>query len=250
MDKAVSESEAPAVRLGAKGDADGSALTRFDKERLFKNYPRLAEIDDPVWNQAVKTAHKMKMPGNYSVYEGFSRCNSFVLLLAGNVRVYYLAPDGREITLYRVSPGDLCVLSLSSLLNGRQYDVIAKTESEVHALGISEADFRHCIGRSEKFRDFVLSTLSDRLCDLMCLVQDTAFQTLQVRLACLLVRLFAMSDSPTLSTTHQSLAHEIGTTREVISRILKEFEHKNCIKISRGVIRLLSFSGLEKLAKA
>ena len=215
---------------------------------LFASYPALADITHPAWDNAILCADEMKIPENHIVYDGHNRCNTFVLLVKGTVRVYHIAPDGREITLYRVTPGDLCVLSLTSLLNNRHYNVLAKTESETMALCISEPSFRDVMGQSEQFRDFVLSTLSERLCDLMFLVQDTVFQTLQVRLACVLVRMFAMADGTRVNTTHQALAQELGTTREVISRILKDFENKQTIKITRGHIEVISFEDLERLA--
>jgi CRP/FNR family transcriptional regulator len=182
------------------------------------------------------------------IYDGQTRCNQFVLLLSGTVRVYHVAPDGREMTMYRIEPGDLCVLSLTSLMNNIHYNVIAKSDTDIKALGISKEDFNQSLAESEKFRNFVISTLSGRLCDLMFLIQDTAFQTIQVRLACLLVKMFAMANTSTVATTHQNLAHEIGTSREVISRILKEFEHDNCIRITRGHIELLSLSRLDRHA--
>jgi len=217
-------------------------------KELFASYPALAEIEDPSWDKAIQCSDVMDIPANQVVYDGHNRCNTFVLLLKGTVRVYHIAPDGREITLYRVTPGDLCVLSLTSLLNNRYYNVLAKTETATVALCISEPSFREVMGKSEKFRDFVLSTLSERLCDLMFLVQDTVFQTLQVRLACVLVRMFALANGDKVNTTHQALAQELGTTREVISRILKDFEHKETIKITRGHIEVLSFEGLERLS--
>ncbi len=217
-------------------------------KEIFSSYPALAEIEHPSWDKAIQYSDMIDLPSNQVVYDGHNRCNTFVLLLKGTLRVYHIAPDGREITLYRVTPGDLCVLSLTSLLNNRYYNVLAKTETATTALCISEKSFREVMGQSEQFRDFVLSTLSERLCDLMFLVQDTVFQTLQVRLACVLVRMFALATGTKVSTTHQSLAQELGTTREVISRILKDFEHKETIKISRGHIEVLSFDGLERLA--
>jgi len=218
------------------------------RKELLTNYPALAEIKHPAWDEAVECANEAQIPAGQIVYDGHNKCNTFVLLLKGTIRVYHIAPDGREITLYRVTPGDLCVLSLTSLLKNRHYNVIAKAEDDTVALCISEPSFRDVVGKSEQFRDFVLSSLSERLCDLMFLVQDTAFQTLQVRLACVLVRMFAMADGVRVDTTHQSLAQELGTTREVISRILKDFENKEAIKITRGHIEVLSFSGLERLA--
>lgn len=257
--KVKAQDSADSCALKSKPFADSSGLEKHSdipvkqsflhrSKELFASYPALADIEHSSWDNAIQYSDEMNFPSDQIVYDGHNRCNSFVLLIKGTIRVYHIAPDGREITLYRVTPGDLCVLSLTSLLNNRHYNVIAKTESRTEALCISEPHFREIMGKSEQFRDYVLSTLSERLCDLMFLVQDTVFQTLQVRLACVLVRMFAMADGDRVSTTHQSLASELGTTREVISRILKDFEHKQAIKISRGYIEVLSFDGLERLA--
>jgi len=220
----------------------------LNRNSLLVDYPNLSEIDDPIWEQVIREARIMKIPKNTEVYNESTRCNSFILLLDGNVRVYYPGHDGREITMYRVVPGDLCVLSLMSMLNDRQYNVVAKTEVEVSAMAITEAQFRDVMDKSEQFRNYVMSTLSERLCDLMCLVQDTVFQNLHVRIACALDKMFRCTNSFKINTTHQSLAHEIGTTREVISRILKEFEKEQYIKISRGTIEITSYDDIHRLA--
>lgn len=216
---------------------------------ILAAYPELAQIQDKAWLSAIRSAVHHRFRARTVLLRGNAPVSQFLLMLEGSVRVYYPAHDGREITLYRVQPGDLCILSLNSLYQNRYFDVIAQAATDVYALAISAADFRAVLAASEAFRTYVLSTLSGRLCELMCLVQDTAFQTLNVRVACLLGRLFERAKTGTIQVTHQQLAQEIGTTREVVSRILKEFEQQDYIRLSRGQIVLndeVSLLGITK----
>jgi len=144
-----------------------------------------------------------------------------------------------------VEAGGLCALSLNSMLQNFTFNAIAETESDVTALVISEDEFKATMNGSETFRNYVLSSLTERLCETMYLLQDTAFNHLNMRLACMLGGLFERNQGALLKITHQDLAHELGTTREVISRILKEFEKQNCVKLSRGRIELASAEGLK-----
>ncbi|VAW67558.1 Transcriptional regulator, Crp/Fnr family, partial [hydrothermal vent metagenome] len=167
----------------------------------------------------------------------------------GTIRVYQAAEDGREKTLYRVEAGDLCILSLNSLLKNRSFNAIAVTESSIKVLVISSEGFKRSMNDSETFRDYIISTLTERLCETIYIIQETAFNHLNMRLACMLGGLFERNKGPLLSITHQEIAHELGTTREVISRILKEFEKQNCVKLSRGHIELASAEGLQWFSK-
>lgn len=216
---------------------------------ILAAYPELARIRDKAWLTAIQNAVHHRFSARTILLRGDVPVSQFLLMIEGSVRVYYPAHDGREITLYRVQPGDLCILSLNSLYQNRYFDVVAQASTDVYALAISAADFRAALAASEAFRTYVLSTLSGRLCELMCLVQDTAFQTLNVRLACLLGRLFERAKTGTIQVTHQQLAQEIGTTREVVSRILKEFEQQECIRLARGQIVLNDGSGLLDIGK-
>lgn len=134
------------------------------------------------------------------------------------------------------------------MLKEQPFNAIAVTETPSLALVMPAADFNHVMNSSDTFRNFVLTTLTSRLCESMYLIQTTAFDNLNMRLACMLGGLFERNHSQTLEITHQDIAHELGTTREVISRILKEFERQGCINLSRGKIKLASAAGLEWLS--
>lgn len=148
------------------------------------------------------------------------------------------------MTLYRVNPGEICILSLNSLIQKQPFTAFAETESAVYGLCITYQDFLTAMRVSEIFSREMLVKLVEHYRDLMGLVQDTVFNHLDMRLACLLGRLFERARSDTLHVTHQELANELGTSREVISRILKDFERQNCIRLSRGKIHLCSAEGL------
>ena len=212
-------------------------------------YPPLANITDPGWINTIEQAKPLTIHADTTLFSGTTSCNNFMLILNGTIRLYQGATDGREITLYRVQAGGLCILSLNSLLKNQSFNAIAITESPVKALSISPDNFKLLMSDSKIFREYVISTLTERLCEIFYLIQDTAFNHLDMRLACMLGSLFERTQGTTLKITHQELAHELGTTREVISRILKDFERKNCIKLSRGQIELASAEGLQWFSK-
>ncbi len=221
---------------------DASKICRFQK--INSTYTELADIRDRIWLDAIDNARLLETNPDTTLFSGNATCNNFMLILEGTIRIYQTAKDGREITLYRVEAGGLCVLSLNSLLRNQSFNAIAITESNVRALVISSTSFKIMIDKISPFRNYVLSTLTERLCETIYLIQDTAFNHLNMRLACILDNLFERGPTLTLKITHQELASELGTTREVISRILKDFEKQNCIKLSRGYIKLASAEGL------
>ncbi len=230
------------VNTGIKPKND---LVLDRKSELGASYPVLANITNPQWINIINNAKCMTVDPNTVLFSGSTPCNNFMLILNGKIRIYQTAEDGREMTLYRVEAGDLCVLSLNSMLQNQSFNAIAETETEVTALVLSAEDFHLAMNTSEVFRNYVVTTLTERLCETMYLLQTTAFNHLNMRLACMLGSLFERNQGPILKITHQELAHELGTTREVISRILKEFERQDCVKLSRGQIELASAEGLE-----
>jgi len=222
---------------------DTSSQGRLQELRSI--YPELAKIDDPLWTETIEQAKAMSVDPDTTLFSGSATCNNFMLILEGTIRIYQTAPDGREITLYRVEAGDLCILSLNSLLKKKSFNAIAVTESPVKALALSSDSFKNMMNSSQMFREYVVNILTERLCETIYMVHDTAFNHLNMRLACMLGSLFERNKGKALKVTHQEIAFELGTTREVISRILKDFERQNCVTLSRGQIELASADGLK-----
>lgn len=205
---------------------------------LFNKYPDLG-IDAPAaWLELLEQSRKVEMPAGISLMSASDTCTDLMLLLEGRVRIYQLSEDGREMTLYRINPGDICLMSLSSLIKNQPFKANAKSETDISALLISAAEFHHAMDVSSAFRQRILSSFVNSFSKMMNNFYDTAFETLDMRLACLLGRLFERAGSDTLDITHQKLALELGTSREVISRLLKKLERKECVILSRGKIQI------------
>ncbi len=169
-----------------------------------------------------------------------------LLLLQGTVRVQQMSEKGREIVLYRVRAGESCVLTTACLLAFEDYSAQGIAESDVEAVAIPMRIFDELVSQSTQFRQFVFAAYSRRITELFHVIEDVAFQRIDVRLAEKLLELLA--GDTLIRITHQQLAVELGTAREVISRQLSEFQRRHWIEQSRGLIQLQDRSGLERLA--
>ncbi len=212
-------------------------------------FPGLRDITDLVWREAVQSAQERVFPPKTVIVRKNDPCVNFLLVAQGTVRVYQSTDSGREHVLYRASAGDICVLTLQNLLAGTTYSAEAATEDEVRVVSICANHFYQALSRSEAFRNLILSVLARRLGDMMQLVEQVTFQGLDLRLVCLLGQMFGRHNASRITITHQELAEELGTSREVISRLLKEFERLGCIRLHRCQIELLSPSVLAHLTK-
>lgn len=225
-----------------------STVSAMDPSWL-EEFPGLTGIRDEAGLAALRAATLQRYPVGTPLMRHGDPCESFILLTRGTVRVFQTGEGGREILLFRVRAGELCVLTLNDLTSARAYSANAVAEEPVDLVIIPADKFRDALAWSEAFRSYVLSSLAQRLCDLMGLVEQVAFQRLDLRLACLLGQLFGQRNTACLRITHQELANELGTSREVASRLLKEFESMKCIRLKRGEIELLSPETLSRLGR-
>lgn len=203
--------------------------------------------DDYQWRDLIKSARVMTLPARTLAIRAGDPCNNFLLIEKGTIRVSQRSQDGRSLTLHRANAGEVCVYTLQALIESRDYDVDLYSEDQAQVLSVPQQEFYRCMAESEAFRRFIVSLLSRRLCDMTRLVQQVAFQGLDLRLACQLGQLFERRGDARLEVTHLELANELGCTREVVSRLLKEFEQKGCVRLYRGSIELLSSDTLEQL---
>jgi len=211
----------------------------------LRQFPSLASVHDQAGLSALEKAQIVKVPEDTVVFRIGDQCDNYLLVIDGSVRVQQLAANGREIVLYRVKSGESCVLTTSCLMASNDYPAQGITETEVEAVMIPARAFHDALTQSEGFRAFVLEGYGKRLSDLLTVIEDLAFRRLDSRLAERLINL-AGSDNQ-IQATHQVLAVELGSAREVISRQLKEFEKKGWIELGRGSIKLLNRELLNQL---
>lgn len=184
-----------------------------------------------------------RIPAGQSINHQGDPCSHLGLLISGVVRVYKLAETGREITLYRITAGESCVLTASCIMSGTPFPAEAIAETDLEAIAVSAQQVRTWMGASNAWRSFIFSLVSQRLADMISVVEEVAFRRMDVRIAThLLVQ--PITQSGEIETTHQRIATELGTCREVVSRILKDFEAQGMIARSRGKIHMLDHDRL------
>ncbi|TQV80896.1 Crp/Fnr family transcriptional regulator [Denitrobaculum tricleocarpae] len=213
----------------------------------IERFPELAAL--PPQDRAFLTerAAKVALPAGTTVFAPGVAAESFLLILAGTVRVQQVSPGGREIVLYRVTGGETCIMTTSCLLADENYAADGVTETDVEAVAIPKAAFEEAIAQSPGFRRLVFTDYSRRISDLMHVVEEVAFERLDKRLA---QRLLARADNSTVvRVTHQDLATDLGSAREVVGRLLKELERRGWVALSRGAIELRNPDQIKALAE-
>jgi CRP/FNR family transcriptional regulator, anaerobic regulatory protein len=206
-------------------------------------YPAIAALPAGL-RAAVLTeqASHLHVPAGARLFEQGAPCQGFPLVLNGEVRVARGSVGGRSLELYRVTPGEMCVASTSSLFGQSLLVAHGVAAQNTELVVISPAGFEQWVAEPE-FRRHVFGIFADRLADLMTLAEAVAFQRLDQRLAgCLLGR------GTVIAATHQSLADELGTVREIITRLLKRFERAGWLRLGRERIAVLDAAALRRLA--
>ncbi len=215
-----------------------------EKARLaacLKQVPGLCDLAAKPRREIIASARLLQLDTGTTVFEPGAPCNNFLLLFAGTVRVHMTTRTGREIVLYRIARGESCILTTSCLMADETYQAAAITESPTQALALPKSVFNRILNECETFRRFVLASYGSRFYDLMVLIQEIAFSNMHKRLAQFLVD---RNCDGILQMTHQAIAVELGSAREVVSRLLKEFERKGWIDLARGRIVLADAAAL------
>jgi CRP/FNR family transcriptional regulator len=221
-------------------------LTPDQLQRALRILEVIEAADDAFRQEFMDEASLLRIPPGRDVFAEGDRIDSIPLLLSGVVRVYQMGESGREVTLYRFRPGESCVLTANAILSQQAFPAIATVEEEAEAIMIPEATFRRWVDEYRPWRHFFFDMVSQRLASVMQLVEQVAFRRLDRRIALLLVER-AQEQNP-IQTTHQEIADELGSSREVISRILDDFASGGLVRTGRGEIEVVNGEALRRLA--
>lgn len=198
----------------------------------------LSTLSGPVWEQARAVATVLDLRAGARPSPCLPGAGAFSILLEGGIRVFAASEDGREVTLLRLKPGQVCMLSVAMLLSMGHPTVVAECERRCRLLSIPQRFFQPLMTDSAGFSRLVFDSMSRSLMQAFDKVAEAAFQRLDSRLTRHLQQLAGQENSSLVETTHQKLANELGTTREVVSRLLKELEREGRIGLHRGRISL------------
>ncbi len=220
-----------------------SAPTDTEIAQLAELYPALKALPAPVREAALnQQAMWVSVPAGAVLFEEQAPCQGFPMVLSGEVRVARGSSQGRALELYRVGPGELCVVSASCLFGQHLLSANGVTTSATRLAVLSPPAFDACC-EHEPFRRFVFGVFADRLADLMALAEAVAFQRLDQRLAAAL-----LGHGEVLLASHQALADELGTVREMVTRLLRRFERSGWLTLGRERIELRDAAALRRLA--
>ncbi len=209
-------------------------------------FPDLAGLESSAKEILLKYARIVEAPVGTVGYREGGSCGAYVMRLAGQSRVFKMSSSGREILLYRVHAGETCVITTTCLLGNSDYPASTIVEEAIRDVIVPSAAFNQLMIDSKVFRTFVMTNYGALISDLIVLLDEVAFHNLDARLAKLLLE--AGSDS--VKRTHQQIADELGTAREVVSRQVKRFEQKQWVALGRGQVEILDRAALTKLAQS
>jgi len=215
-----------------------------DPQKVLDLYPPLAGLSSNRLSALLQPQAVMHLPAGTQVFAEHQPCRGFPLLLEGSIKVVKLAASGRELMLYRVAPGGSCIISSSCLLGHTDYNARGIAETPLVLLALPVSAFSALMLEHPPFRDFVFHLFAERIGELMQLVEEVAFARLDQRLA----KLLLARNENVLNVTHQQLADELGSVREIVSRLLKGFAAQGLVALGREQLTIADRAGLQKLA--
>ena len=218
-------------------------LTQEQYLLILQALPFLQSADHQLVREFQAGAFFARIPAGKDVFLEGDLPDSIALLISGVVRVYKIGETGREITLYRFGQGESCILTANAILCRKSFPAIATVERDAEAAMIPADAFRDWVKRHDLWREFVFELLSNRLSTVLAVLDEVVFKRMDRRVAALLLAKAKLQHP--ISVTHQEIAADLGSSREVISRILEDFSQDGLIKSSRGMISILDRKNLE-----
>lgn len=212
----------------------------------------------PVWNRLTAAQQNQLLNGLTSrkvkkgtiLHNGSADCTGLLLIKTGQLRAYILSDEGREITIYRLFDRDMCLFSASCILNSIQFEITITAEKDTEFWLIPSELYKNLLTESAPLANYTNELMAARFSDVMWLIEQVLWKSLDKRLAAFLLEEAAIEDSNELKITHEIIANHLGSHREVITRMLRYFQSDGIVKLSRGKITLLNPERLEELASS
>lgn len=219
----------------------------YIKELLSSAFPfwnKMSELDKDTF---CNSAQRVSFRKNTTIHDG-NECTGVILVTGGSLRIYILSEDGKEMTLYRLFPGDICMLSASCVLDAITFDVFVDAEEDSDCVIIGGCAFEDLSRKLPEVKIFALESALSRFSDVMWVMQQILFMSMDKRLAIFLLDESSKNGNDTVKLTHEQIAKYMGSAREVVSRMLKYFASEGLVSVSRSEgIRILDKQRLRKM---
>lgn len=213
-------------------------------KQICEQYEFWNNLDENSKNKFVSETKIEKYTKNKTIYSSTEKCKGLIKVLKGNLRIYMISDEGKEVTLYRLYEGDVCTLSASCIMEEIMFDtfMIAEEESEIMVTNLF--GLKNIMEKNIFLENYVYKKTVTKFSEVMWNIQDLLFTRLDKRLALFLLK---QENNNEITLTHEQIANNLGTAREVISRTLKKFEKEELIKLSRGKITILNSKKLKNI---
>ncbi len=212
-------------------------MTTMNAEQFIDKFPSFRNSSRELVNDILASSHQRFTSRDTAFQLEGQLCKHLELLLSGEKRIYVSSPAGKEITLYEVGPGEACIINAVCALTNTRSPVNSRALTDVSSILIPAEDFRNLVAAHKEVRSFVFGSIEQRITSFLELLSAVVFEKMDTRLFDYLVE---KSENNILLMTHQQIANDLGTAREVVSRLLKDFESKGKVILSRGRIELTS----------
>ena len=221
----------------------------MNKQEVLEKFDFYHQLSTNHQKELESSARYFSLPAGKHLYFTGDDCHFVNFFGRGDIRIYLLDKEGHEVTLFHVGPGAACVLNVSCALSQKCHPANALVENDVEGVALSRKFLRACLDRHSAVRDFVCHLLVERLSKVIALVKEVSFETIEQRLAKYLLNAFTQKRiaRPHISTTHNLIAREIGTSRKDVSRVLEKLQRDGTIKLGRGRIYAVDMCKLESL---
>ena len=208
----------------------------------------------PIWDKLTKeqqdriskaVVHRHIEKGTV-LYNGLD-CTGLLLIKSGQLRAYILSDEGREITLYRLLDGDICLFSASCIMSSLQFTINIISEKNSDIWVIPPDVYKNIMENSAAVANYTNELMASRFSEVMWLIEQIMWKSLDKRLAAFLVEESNLENTTSLKTTHEIIANHLGSAREVVTRMLRYFQSEGIVKLTRGTVEILDLEKLKKL---
>ena len=214
-------------------------------EKFFPFWDHLSRDDRET---VCRSSVTVRYPKGTTIHDG-NECTGVIIPTSGCLRLYMLSDDGKEITLYRLFPGDICILSASCVLHSITFDVLVDAEEDSECCIVGGCAFADLSERIPEVKIFALETAVGRFSDVMWVMQQILFMSMDKRLAIFLLDELSKGSSDTIKLTHEQIARYMGSAREVVTRMLKYFASEGIVEVTRKGVIVLDKARLRALAR-
>ena len=222
-------------------------MKQIDMQSVYQErFPFWNEISDADRECICQNSHAVSFSKGEHIHDG-NECSGVIFVRSGSLRLYMMSDDGKDITLYRLHEGDMCMLSASCVLEAITFEVLVDAEEDSECYVIGGPAFAAVSEQNPRIRIFALETAVSRFSDVMWVMQQILFMSMDQRLAIFLCDESARTGSDTITLTHGQIARYMGYAREVVSRMLKYFANEGMVEVSRGGIKILDKKRLRQL---